>query len=86
MFYMGKFGSCTPKRHVLWSNDAGLIDAIVAEAGYMSRLEQLSLPGEPLVKKYVDKLGVKRRVGKKKFLKASQHLVFQENLTEVHIR
>ena len=43
-------------------------------AGSMSREAMLQLKGEPLVRKYVDRNGVKRCVGLKDKLKASQIL------------
>ena len=71
---MGKFNPRTPKPHLLWSNDEGLIQSILDEAGTMSREEMKQCTGKPLVNKYTDSKGVKRHVGDKSNLKASQHL------------
>ena len=73
-FYMGKFNGPTPKRHKLWSNDAGLVNGVLEEAGYMSKEEMKRCRGSPLVKKYIDKKGVKRCIGIKANLRSSQNL------------
>ena len=73
MFYMGKFAGATPKRHRLWSCSGRLIDGILEKAGYMSRAE-MNCFSTKLVDTYTDGLGVKRHVGKKKELRASQTL------------
>lgn len=74
MFYMGRFGKNTPKRHILWSNNSGLLDQVFQKAGYMSRAEQAALK-DSLVKPYTDKNGQRRFVGIKSKLKDSQRLV-----------
>ena len=74
MFYMGKYNGPTPKRHKLWSNDEGLLNEILAEAGQMTRQEMSRCRGDALVKKYTDKHGVQRYQGVKKNLKESQSL------------
>ena len=73
-FWMGKFGGATAKRHRLWSNDYNLLQEIHHEAGSMTRAEMASLPGGPLVKRYVDKSGLVRCTGLKEKLKQSQLL------------
>ena len=40
----------------------------------MTREAMRALPGEPLVKKYTDRQGVKRCVGLKEKLKSSQYM------------
>ena len=72
-FYMGIFGSDTPKRHVLYSNNKGMLTKILEKSGYMSRQQQQQCPGTTSIK-YVDKRGAKRHVGVKKALKESQCL------------
>ena len=72
---MGVFGAATPKPHILYSNDKGLVDAICQKAGYMSRDDQRKCTGSTTVK-YVDKRGAKRRTGIKTALKDSQRLVW----------
>lgn len=69
---MGRFGARTPKPHRVWSNDGDLISLLCARAGYMSRHQQ-SLCEAQTVKKYVDGQGVKRHVGLKDELRASQN-------------
>ena len=73
MFWMGLFQGPTPKRHRIWSNDWFLVDALMKRAGMMPRHIMDSF-STTLVRKYVDKHGVQRRVGKKHELKASQSL------------
>jgi len=70
---MGNFGHDTPKNHVVWSNDANLLQAINTRAGYMSRAAQESKPVK-LVRKYIDKHGEKRHVGIRQNLRQSQIL------------
>ena len=74
-FYMGKFGSASPKRHKVWSNDEGLLEAIFQRGGYMSR-EQQNACSTKLVRKYTDKKGVRRCVCLKDELRNSQRLGF----------
>lgn len=69
---MGKFGHFSPKPHLVWRNDEGLLLLLHNRAGYMSRDEQASK--ETLVKRYTDKSGVQRRVGIPDKLRASQKL------------
>ena len=73
MFYMGRFGGASPKRHRLWSNDRSLIQDICDRAGYMSRADQASCTART-TRKYTDKNGVKRCVGIKDALRESQQL------------
>ena len=73
--YMGKFGGATPKRHILWSNDRGLLDGVLEHGGTMTREEMQACQGPPLVKKHIDKRGIQRRTGIKQNLKSSQQLV-----------
>ena len=62
-FWMAWFGSLTPKRHTLWSNDK-FIDEIVREAGKLKREDKKRLcPGEPLAIRYTDKSGKTRHKG-----------------------
>ena len=70
---MGLFQGPSPKRHRVWSNDENMVQALITRAGTMPRnvMESFSTT---LVNKYVDVLGVHRRVGKKKELRASQSL------------
>ena len=72
--YMGIFGSGSPKRHRLLSNDEELLTKIHAKAGYMSRMDQQNCSTQ-LVKKYIDKNGRLRCVGLKEELRESAHLV-----------
>lgn len=69
---MGKFGHTSPKPHLVWSNDEGLLIVLHQKAGYMSREEQGSK--DKLVKRYIDKSGQQRRVGIPEKLRASQKL------------
>ncbi len=71
---MGVFGSGSPKRHRLFSNDELLLTKLCCKAGYMSRADQASCSSK-LVRKYIDKNGIKRCVGNKDALKASAYLV-----------
>ena len=71
---MGKYNGPTPKRHKIWSNDEGMVNAILAEAGYMSRSEQKACKGQPTVRRYIDKNGKPRRTGVASALKSSQTL------------
>lgn len=73
-FWMGKFGSSSPKPHVVYSNDRGLIFALSEFAGYMSRAEQQTRCPERTCRTYLDKQGVKRSQGKKQVMKESQPL------------
>lgn len=70
---MGRFNGPTPKRHRLWSNDQQLLGHIADRAGYMSRSEQSACTLKT-AKVYVDRWGVKRRVGIKQNLRDSQRL------------
>lgn len=70
---MGKFGKSSPKPHVVWSNDEGMLVMLHQKAGYMSRQEQDAKP-DKLVRKYVDKSGNARRAGIPAKLRASQNL------------
>ena len=72
-FWMGNFGHPTPKQHLVWSNDHVLLQEINNRAGYMSR-EAQSAKEVKLVRKYIDKQGVKRHVGIRDQLKSSQIL------------
>lgn len=72
--YMGIFGSGSPKRHRLLSNDEELLMKIHAKAGYMSRIDQQQCTTQ-LVKKYIDKNGCLRCVGLKEELRESAYLV-----------
>ena len=73
-FYMGNFSETgSPKKHLLWSNDEGMLQMIHDRAGYMSRAEQ-SKRSDKLTKTYVDSTGRKRCVGIRKKLKQSQIL------------
>ena len=78
-FYMGKFGSPSPKRHKVWSNDESLLQELFQRAGYMSR-EQQNACSTKLVRKYIDKKGVRRCVGIKDELRNSQCLGFASTI------
>ena len=71
---MGVFGSGSPKRHRMFSNDEGLLNTLCAKAGYMSRADQ-NRCDKQLVRKYIDKHGIKRCVGIKGALRESACLV-----------
>lgn len=73
MVYMGIFGSGSPKRHRMFSNDNFLLERLCAKAGYMSRADQQRCD-KKLVKTYIDKQGVKRCVGIKTALRESAYL------------
>ncbi|CAE7247836.1 zmpB [Symbiodinium sp. CCMP2592] len=70
-FWMGLFNGPSPKRHRVWSNCKGIIDAITEKAGSMSREQMSRLPCR-LANHYEDKNGVKRHTGKSKELQKSQ--------------
>ncbi|CAE6963842.1 unnamed protein product [Symbiodinium sp. CCMP2592] len=72
-FWMGLFNGPSPKRHRVWSNCKGIIDAISERAGFMSR-EQMGQLRVRLANHYEDKNGVKRHTGKPKDLQKSQPL------------
>ena len=76
MFYMGKFNGPTPKRHRLWSNDSTLLGYIADRAGFMSRADQSACTVKT-ARVYLDRFGVKRRVGIKEALRSSQNLIPQ---------
>ena len=71
---MGAFDGPTAKRHRLWSNDKSLLEQIVSRGGTLTKAAMQSLPGKPLVKKYIDKAGRKRHVGIPDRLRQSQQL------------
>ena len=71
---MGVFGSGSPKRHRMSSNDEGRLNSLCAKAGYMSRAAQNNCDKQ-LVRKYIDKNGIKRCVGIKSALRESAYLV-----------
>ena len=73
-FWMGAFAGPTPKRHRLWSNCEQFLAGIHQVGGKMTREALKALPGGPLVRKYVDRHGVKRCTGLKEKLKQSQYL------------
>ncbi len=70
---MGVFGSGSPKRHRMFSNDESLLERLCARAGYMSRADQQQCE-KKLVKKYIDKKGTQRCVGIKEALRESAYL------------
>lgn len=70
-FWMGNFGHESPKQHVVWSNDEGMLELLRERAGYMSAAEQASRESQ-LVRSYIDCNGKRRCVGRKKELKNSQ--------------
>lgn len=82
---MGRFGARTPKPHRVWSNDGDLITLLCRRAGYMSREQQNACEGRT-VKKYVDVKGVKRHVGLKDELRASQNFGNNQQLPGVSYR
>ena len=73
-FWMGVFGHPSPKRHLIWSNDQGLLETINDKAGYMSREDQQT-KDQKLVHSYVDNNGKRRCTGIRSKLKESQRLV-----------
>ena len=68
--YMGIFGSGSPKRHRLFSNDEHLLVKLYERAGYMSRADQQRCDVK-LVKKYIDKRGQQRCTGVRSSLRES---------------
>ena len=72
-FWMGIFGSLSPKPHIMYSNDEGLITMLCEKVGFMNREQQQACPVRT-AKTYYDKKGVKRSVGRKKELRESQSL------------
>ena len=72
--YMGIFGSGSPKRHRLFSNDKAFLERLCEKAGYMSRADQSNCTTK-LTTKYIDKSGKSRCVGVKTALKESAYLV-----------
>ena len=72
--YMGVFGSGSPKKHRLLSNDPDFLQKIHSKAGFMSRVDQAKCDTK-LVHCYIDKNGKQRCTGKKKELKESAYLV-----------
>ena len=72
-FWMGCFDASSSKRHVIWSNDHGFVDSIIAAGGYLSHAQKQSLCSRALVNHTTDpRTGRKRFTGVKKALKASQ--------------
>ena len=71
-FYMGRFGSKTPKRTRLWSNSPGII--AFTDHRPLSKRERKLMSRANLVHKYLDKEGKRRYQGKAKALKASGYL------------
>ena len=71
---MGVFNAETPKPHIVYSNDEGLVNEICRKAGYMSRAQQRQCSGSTTVKS-VDRHGRTRHTGIKSALKDSQRLV-----------
>lgn len=72
--YMGVFGSGSPKKHRLLSNDPAFLEKIHDKAGFMSRVDQAKCDTK-LVHRYIDKNGKRRCTGLKKELKESAYLV-----------
>lgn len=70
-FWMGRFNSLSPKPHVMYSNDKGMILLLCRKAGYMSREEAQKCPVRTS-RTYLDSRGQKRCVGRKKELRESQ--------------
>ena len=81
---MGAIGGTTAKRHRLWSNDQTILGEVSRAGGYLSRSDMLKLPGEPLVRKYVDARGIKRHAGIPDKLKNSQYWGSSKILVEVY--
>ena len=73
IFYMGCFRAATPKRHKVYSNNKQLLEDLHWRAGYMSKEDQAAFETK-LVRKYIDKHGVRRCVGIRDKLRDSQHL------------
>ena len=72
---MGAIGGSTAKRHRLFSNSRRILSEVDRVAGYLSRADMRMLPGDPLVRKYVDQNGIRRHAGIPGKLKASQQFV-----------
>ena len=72
---MGAIGGGTAKRHRLWSNCVSILNEVSNRAGYLSRADMLKLPGDALVRKYVDGNGIARHAGIPGKLKKSQSFV-----------
>ena len=78
--YMGIFDrSKSPKPHVLYSNDEGMLHQICSRAGYMSREDQASCAMKT-TKRYIDGSGKRRCVGIKSSLKESAQLSYIESI------
>ena len=70
---MGCFGSGTPKRHVIWSNDRSFIETLIKAGGYLSTTQRDHMAGQALATHKVDpRTGKKQFTGVKKRLKNSQ--------------
>ena len=74
-FWMGAIGGSTAKRHRLYSNSRWILSEVERVAGYLSRADMRTLPGDPLVHKYVDQNGIRRHAGIPGKLKNSQQFV-----------
>ena len=72
-FYAGKFGAASPKRHLCWSNDEGLVQELLGRGGYLSATDRAKLSSRLATKSLQQ--GVPRFTGVKKLLKQSQPLV-----------
>ena len=72
-FFMAKFGGLSAKPHILWSNDAMLLQEISIRAGTLRQADRVGL--DTLTTRYTDAAGQHRCTGVKKKLKASQTLV-----------
>ena len=71
---MMNFGGPTAKRHMLYCNDALVVQTVQNRAGYLSKAKRESLTKHSLVSKHVDRNGLVRQTGLKKVLKQSQHI------------
>ena len=74
-WWMGRFGSPTPKRHLGWSNSEHFIGRLVASGGYLSASDKRKLAEFQLVHRGVTAYGREFYTGVRKALKRSQSLV-----------
>ena len=73
--YMGVFGSGSVKPHLLFSNDAGLLENIAAVAGSLCQLDRTKCTVQT-TRKYIDRNGKRRCVGIPDALRESAYLAF----------
>jgi hypothetical protein len=71
---MMNFGGPTAKRHLLYCNDAVVVQTVQNRGGYLPKAKREALTQHALVSKHVDRNGLVRQTGLKKVLKQSQHI------------